>query len=35
LRPALPELPELATVLTGITEAAAILYDDETLEDVP
>jgi predicted nuclease of restriction endonuclease-like (RecB) superfamily len=35
LRPALPELPELATELTGITEAADILYDDEVLEETP
>lgn len=33
LRPALPELPELATELTGITEAAAMLYDDEELDE--
>lgn len=35
LRPALPELPELATELTGITEAADILYDDAGLEETP
>jgi len=35
LRPALPELPELATELTGITEAADVLYDDEQLEEEP
>lgn len=33
LRPALPELPELASELTGITEAAAIVYDSQELDD--
>lgn len=32
LKPALPELPELATELAGITEAADIIYDDERAE---
>jgi predicted nuclease of restriction endonuclease-like (RecB) superfamily len=32
LRPALPELPDLASELTGITEAAEMLYDDEELD---
>ena len=27
LRPALPELPELASELAGITEAAAVVYE--------
>jgi hypothetical protein len=32
LKPALPELPELATELAGIAEAAEMLYDDDELE---
>lgn len=28
LRPALPDLPKLASELTGITDAADLLYDD-------
>lgn len=35
LRPALPELPELATELTGITEAAQMLYDGEESDETP
>jgi predicted nuclease of restriction endonuclease-like (RecB) superfamily len=35
LRPALPELPELAAELSGITEAANAIYDDETLDTSP
>jgi hypothetical protein len=32
LRPVLPELPELAAELTGITEAANVIYDDKKLD---
>jgi hypothetical protein len=35
LRPALPELSELATELAGITEAANVIYDDEKLDTSP
>jgi hypothetical protein len=28
LRPALPELPEMASELADIAEAAAVVYDD-------
>jgi predicted nuclease of restriction endonuclease-like (RecB) superfamily len=35
LRPALPELPELAAELTGISEAANVIYDDEKLDTSP
>lgn len=35
LRPALPELPELAAGLAGITEAANVIYDDDKLDTGP
>jgi hypothetical protein len=35
LRPALPELPELAAELAGISEAANVIYDDEKLDTSP